>query len=81
MVEVQLNGWDTHRDNFTRTTKLTTTLDMGFAALVADLKQRKLLDKTLVVCMGEFGRTPRINAIHNAMARLEQSLRRAEEGA
>jgi hypothetical protein len=61
VIEVQLNGWDTHKDNFNRTTQLTTQLDQGFAALLADLAQRKLLHKTLVVCMGEFGRTPRIN--------------------
>jgi uncharacterized protein (DUF1501 family) len=37
-------------------------LDEGLSALVEDLAQRGLLDETLVVCMGEFGRTPRINA-------------------
>lgn len=62
VVEVQLNGWDTHRDNFNRTKTLGGQLDAGFAGLLADLKQRDLLKKTLVVCMGEFGRTPRINA-------------------
>lgn len=62
VVEVQLNGWDTHKDNFNRTTQLTTRLDQGFAALLDDLAQRELLQKTLVLCMGEFGRTPRINA-------------------
>lgn len=61
VVEVQLNGWDTHKDNFERTKKLGEQLDMGFATLIEDLKQRDLLEKTLIVCMGEFGRTPRIN--------------------
>jgi uncharacterized protein (DUF1501 family) len=61
VVEVQLNGWDTHKDNFTRTTNLTGQLDLGFSALLKDLSERDLLQKTLVVCMSEFGRTPRIN--------------------
>lgn len=61
-VEVSSNGWDTHSDNFNRTKRLAGQVDPGFAALVADLKQRGMLDKTLVVWMGEFGRTPRVNA-------------------
>jgi uncharacterized protein (DUF1501 family) len=61
-VEVQLDGWDTHQDNFARVSRLADTVDKPFAALVADLKQRGLLDKTLVIWMGEFGRTPNINA-------------------
>jgi uncharacterized protein (DUF1501 family) len=60
-VEVQLDGWDTHQNNFARTTALMGQLDPAFAALVRDLEQRKLLAKTLVVCAGEFGRTPKIN--------------------
>jgi hypothetical protein len=63
LVEVVLDGWDTHQDNFERTKKLMGTLDPAFATLLADLGQRKLLDSTLVVCMGEFGRTPRINPL------------------
>ncbi len=61
VVEVQLGGWDTHQDNFNRTRALGDQLDSGFAALLGDLAQRDLLSKTLVVCMGEFGRTPRVN--------------------
>jgi hypothetical protein len=61
-VEVQLNGWDTHQDNFSRVADLAGQADPGFATLVADLKDRGLLDSTLVVWMGEFGRTPRVNA-------------------
>jgi hypothetical protein len=61
LVEVVLDGWDTHQDNFERTKKLMGTLDPAFSTLLHDLGQRKLLDSTLVVCMGEFGRTPRIN--------------------
>ncbi len=61
-VEVTLNGWDTHDDNFTRVANLSSQLDKGMSALVDDLEERSLLDSTLVVCMGEFGRTPDINA-------------------
>lgn len=60
-VEVTLDGWDTHQNNFGRVKELCGTLDTAFAALLADLKDRGLLDSTLVVCQGEFGRTPRIN--------------------
>jgi hypothetical protein len=60
-VEAELNGWDTHQDNFERVKTLTQTADPAFAALITDLKERGMLDKTLVIWMGEFGRTPKIN--------------------
>ncbi len=60
-VEVESDGWDTHNDNFDRVKKLAGPTDQGFGALVADLKERGMLDKTLVIWMGEFGRTPKIN--------------------
>jgi hypothetical protein len=60
-VEVVHDGWDTHANNFTSVQRLCGTLDTAFAALLTDLKDRGLLDDTLVVCQGEFGRTPRIN--------------------
>jgi uncharacterized protein (DUF1501 family) len=60
-VEVQLDGWDTHKDNFTRVQRKLGELDPAAAALLADLEARRLLDRTLVVVMGEFGRTPAIN--------------------
>lgn len=60
-VEVTSGGWDTHQDNFTRTTTLSRSVDPGFGALIGDLRDRGLLASTLVVWMGEFGRTPRIN--------------------
>jgi hypothetical protein len=60
-VEVESNGWDTHQDNFNRVKTLSDQVDPAFAALVGDLKERGLLDRTLVLWMGEFGRTPRIN--------------------
>jgi hypothetical protein len=61
-IEVDLGGWDTHANNFTtlKNQKLP-ELDKAFAALVADLKERSLLDDTVIVWLGEFGRTPRIN--------------------
>ena len=60
-VEVNLGGWDTHQDNFDRVKTLSGTVDKSLSALVTDLKDRGLLDSTLVIWMGEFGRTPHIN--------------------
>jgi uncharacterized protein (DUF1501 family) len=60
-VEVTLDGWDTHANNFTAVKDLCGQLDPAFAALVQDLNERGQLKDTLVVCMGEFGRTPAIN--------------------
>jgi uncharacterized protein (DUF1501 family) len=60
-VEVRSNGWDTHQQNHEKVGKLAVDVDPGFAALVTDLKQRSMLAKTLVVWMGEFGRTPKLN--------------------
>ncbi|MCE9546167.1 MAG: DUF1501 domain-containing protein [Planctomycetia bacterium] len=61
-VEVTLGGWDTHGDNFNQTRKLAEQVDRPMAQLIADLKQRGMLERTLVVWMGEFGRTPKVNA-------------------
>lgn len=60
-VEVGLGNWDTHDNNFERAKTLCDQLDGPYAQLILDLKARGLLEKTLVVWMGEFGRTPRIN--------------------
>jgi hypothetical protein len=54
-------GWDTHADNFEGVRKLSEALDPAWASLIDDLKTRGLLDSTLIVWMGEFGRTPKIN--------------------
>lgn len=59
-VEVRSNGWDTHQDNFTETSRLAGEVDPALATLITDLKQRGLLETTVVLCIGEFGRTPRI---------------------
>jgi hypothetical protein len=60
-VEVTLNGWDTHANNHENHQENAKTLDPAFAALIRYLNEHELLDRTLVVCGGEFGRTPRIN--------------------
>jgi hypothetical protein len=67
-VEVALNGingnalgWDTHGQNFDVVKQLSAVLDPAWATLMSDLKERGLLDSTLIVWMGEFGRTPKIN--------------------
>jgi hypothetical protein len=53
-------GWDTHQDNFENVKRLSQVLDPAFATLMTDLKSKGLLDSTLIVWMGEFGRTPKI---------------------
>ena len=61
-IEVNLGGWDNHQNIFPtlRDTKLP-MLDQGMSALVEDLEQRGLLEDTVIIWMGEFSRTPRIN--------------------
>ena len=65
-VEVRMDGsfnnWDTHVQNFTNVQTLCSELDRPWSQLLDDLKERGLLDSTLVVWMGEFGRTPTINS-------------------
>lgn len=60
-VEVGQSGYDTHADNFEGHKSLLPPMEHGWAALLDDLKERGLLDDTLVVWMGEIGRTPKIN--------------------
>jgi hypothetical protein len=70
-VTVDYNGWDTHESLVLRLKEgfagakvgvgLVPTFDQGFATLVEDLDERGMLDETLVIAMGEFGRTPKIN--------------------
>lgn len=54
-------SWDTHRDNFNITQQLGSALAKGWSRLLNDLDERGLLESTLIVWMGEFGRTPTIN--------------------
>lgn len=71
-VTVNHRGWDTHADLYTRIKEgysgarkpvgLVPSLDIALSALIDDLKDRRLLDSTLVIVMGEFGRTPKLNA-------------------
>ena len=59
----QGQNWDSHANNFFHHKHyLMPQMDQSLSALIEDLDQRGLLDSTLVVAMGEFGRTPRINA-------------------
>jgi hypothetical protein len=61
-VEVDLGGWDTHANNFSQLrTRLGPQLDKGMGALVNDLIEKGMWKNTVVLWMGEFGRTPRIN--------------------
>jgi uncharacterized protein (DUF1501 family) len=60
-VEVASNGWDSHQDNFNQVRQRCGEIDQPMAQLIRDLNERGMLDDTLVVWMGEFGRTPRIN--------------------
>ncbi len=60
-VEVRSGNWDTHQDNFTACARNAGEVDPGTATLLKDLKDRGLLERTVVVWMGEFGRTPKIN--------------------
>ena len=54
--------WDTHSDNFNRLKRrLLPVFDRGVSALLKDLADRGTLGETLVVCLSDFGRTPRIN--------------------
>ncbi len=63
-VSIENGHWDTHREN-TKSLRdlLVPGFDRALAALISDLKERGLLDSTLVVVTSEFGRTPRINTM------------------
>jgi len=60
-VEVTLGGWDAHVNNHEIHRNRAQELDPAFAALLRDLARRGLLDRTVVVCGGEFGRSPQVN--------------------
>ncbi len=67
-VEVTLPGWDTHAGAPARVRALSQQLDAPMATLIADLQERGLLDTTLVIWMGEFGRSPGNGSAHYARA-------------
>ncbi len=60
-VEVNMGGWDLHQNCFTTLDNKLPEMDKAMSALMEDLYQRGMLDDTVVIWMGEFGRTPRIN--------------------
>jgi Protein of unknown function (DUF1501) len=60
-IEVNLGGWDTHQSNFDAVQRQCGILDPAWGQLMTDLEARGLLETTTIICMGEFGRTPRIN--------------------
>ena len=60
-VTVNYAGWDHHAKIFESLDKKLPQFDQGFSALIDDMTERGLLKDTLVVCMGEFGRTPKVN--------------------
>ena len=62
-VEVTLKGWDSHVNNQETQSKRVATLAPALAALIGDLKERELLENTIVLCGGEFGRTPKLNPL------------------
>ena len=61
-VLISSGGWDTHRNNWdSLKTRQLPPIDQAWSALLADLDDRGTLDKTMVLMLGEFGRTPKIN--------------------
>jgi hypothetical protein len=61
-VHVRMADWDDHIDLFTRMQARCPKYDRGITSLIEDLEQRGLREQVLVVALGEFGRTPRVNA-------------------
>ncbi|MBO5874973.1 MAG: DUF1501 domain-containing protein [Alistipes sp.] len=59
-VNVRTTGWDTHKKHFQKMNTMLPELDKALSALIADLDARGLLDSTIVLCGGEFGRTPAV---------------------
>jgi Protein of unknown function (DUF1501) len=67
-VEIRQGGWDVHKNTVPQTKKLSEEFDGPYSALIADLKQRGMLDSTLVIAMGEFGRNPANGSSHFSRA-------------
>jgi hypothetical protein len=59
-VTINHGGWDTHKDHFASMRRKLPELDRGLGTLIADLDDRGMLDNTIVWCIGEFGRTPKV---------------------
>ena len=62
-IEVSMTGFDTHANNYEGMQTQAEILDPGLSTLIRDLKERDLLESTIVMCLGEFGRTPKINPL------------------
>jgi len=62
VVSMTWGGWDTHQGNFVTLKKNLPQLDRGLSALIYDLEERGMLQDTIIMMSGEFGRTPRINS-------------------
>ena len=60
-VEVTLGGWDTHTNNHATVRDLLKVLDPAYSTLIRDLRERGVLERTVVLVAGEFGRTPNVN--------------------
>ncbi len=60
-VTLYFGGWDHHTDIFNAFDKKVPPFESAIAALIEDLKQRGMLERTMVIALGEFGRTPKIN--------------------
>lgn len=59
-VNVRMTGWDTHKKHFQRMNTMLPNLDKALSALISDLDARGLLESTIVLCGGEFGRSPKV---------------------
>lgn len=59
-VNVRMTGWDTHKKHFQKMGSMLAVLDKALSALISDLDERGLLDSTIILCGGEFGRTPKV---------------------
>ena len=62
VITITDSGWDTHQGNFTALKRKLPVIDQGYAALLKDLKSQGMLDNTMVLWVGDFGRTPKVNA-------------------
>jgi len=60
IVQVRFTGWDTHKEHFARMDDRLESLDSGLSSLLIDLDREGLLKSTIVICGGEFGRTPKV---------------------
>ena len=59
-INVRTTGWDTHKKHFPKMNTMLPDLDRALSALIADLDSRGLLDSTIILCGGEFGRSPKV---------------------